>query len=518
VGGRLGRQPVSAGGCEALKIRERLVRVAGGLTLAGIVLILIGGLFLGARIATWRQQDDAEHLQAKRAYLAALREQQPDASRGRGERPNLLIVLFDDLGHGDLAAFGAMGIETPRIDALAAAGLRLDAYYAPSPVCTPSRVAMLTGRYAPRANLNIVAFPTGDPMDWLMRASNVPATRVPEEEILLPEILAAVGYDTAMVGKWHLGDRSPSLPLERGFERFVGALYSNDMTPFAIYRDTEVLYDAPFDQTRMNEVYTRAAIEFLEQPREGPFFLYFAHNFPHVPLHTPESDRGRSQAGLYGDVIEGLDDSVGAILDALARRGELEDTLILLTSDNGPWFEGSPGPVRGRKGQTWEGGMHVPFIAHWPARIEGGRRSSAPVVGVDLVPTLLALLGLPTPPDRVLDGRDVGNHIFDDAPAEDRLVHYFGVSGSFDAIRDTRFKYHRRRGVRAGGGDGYSFSMPWGPWLFDLELDPAESYDVTRTHPEQAERMARIFAAEQAGLAANPRGWRSSKAELRVQP
>jgi arylsulfatase A-like enzyme len=281
------------------------------------------------------------------------------------------------------------------------------------------------------------------------------------------------------------------------------------MTPFAIYRDEEILHDAPFDQTRMNEVYTRAAVEFLEEPREAPFFLYFAHNFPHVPLHTPDSDRGRSGAGLYGDVIEGLDDSVGAILDVLERRGELDDTLILLTSDNGPWFEGSPGPVRGRKGQTWEGGMHVPFIAHWPARIQAGRRSNAPIVGVDLVPTLLALLGLPPPRDRVLDGRDVGGHLFDEAPAENRLVHYFGVAGTFDAIRDARFKYHRRRGVRAGGRDGYSFGQQWGPWLFDLSLDAAESYDVTRTHPEEAARLARLFEAERAERAANPRGWRS---------
>ncbi len=500
-------------GRRALKILGPLVRVAGGLTLAGLLLTLFGALWLGARIATYRQQDDREHIEAKRAYLANLRERQVAPSLARSEapdpRPNILIVLFDDLGHGDLGAYGAKGIETPHIDGLAAAGLRLDAYYAPSPVCTSSRVAMLTGRYAPRANLDIVAFPTGDPMEWIMRASNVPATRVPEEEILLPEILEAAGYDTGMVGKWHLGDRSPSLPRDRGFEYFVGALYSNDMTPFAIYRGEDILHEAPFDQTRMNEVYTQAAIEFLEQPREAPFFLYFAHNFPHVPLHTPESDHGRSEAGLYGDVIEGLDDSVGAILDVLARRGELDETLILLTSDNGPWFEGSPGPVRGRKGQTWEGGMHVPFIAHWPARIQAGRRSSAPIVGVDLVPTLLALLELPSPADRLLDGRDVGGHLFDAAAAEDRLVHYFGVGGTFDAIRDSRFKYHRRRGVRAGGRDGYSFGEQWGPWLFDLELDPAESYDVTRTHPREAERLARIFAAEKAERAANPRGWRS---------
>jgi arylsulfatase A-like enzyme len=490
---------------DAVKALAGLIRIVGTLAFLAVVAGLAGVLFLIVRIATYEQLDDVDHLQAKNEYLQAIRS---GAAGGTDTRPNILIVLFDDLGYGDLGAFGARSIATPHIDGLAQAGLRLENYYAPSPVCTSSRAAMLTGRYAPRAGLNVVAFPSEHPLERGLRASRS-NVRLPAEEILLPEILDAAGFETGMVGKWHLGDHTPSLPNERGFHSYTGALYSNDMTPFAIYRDDEILHEAPFDQTRLNALYTASAVDFLDRDREAPFFFYFAHNFPHIPLFSPDADRGRSGAGLYGDVVEGLDDAVGAMIAALERRGQLDDTLILVTSDNGPWYEGNPGAVRGRKNQTWEGGMRVPFIAHWPARIRPGRSSDAPVVGVDLVPTLLALLDLPAPPDRILDGLDLGAQLMDDAPPIDRLVFYFGMGGGgLDAIRDSRFKYHRRRGVRGGGSDHFSYNTDWGPWLFDLELDPAESYDATRSHPQEAARMARLFAEKEAEIEANPRGWR----------
>jgi arylsulfatase A-like enzyme len=490
-----------------MKILGWLTRLLGIGVLLAVLVALSGVAWFGIRIATYDQVDDLDHLAAKADYLETLRQRTTIGPESPTRRPNILIILFDDLGFGDLGAYGARSIETPHIDGLAANGLRLENYYSPSPVCTSSRAAMLTGRYAPRAGLNIVAFPTGSPVDRFLRANNDPV-RLPAEEILLSEILDAAGYDTGMVGKWHLGDHSPSLPSDRGFHSYLGALFSNDMTPFAIYRDRDILHEAPFDQRRMNEIYTKAAVEFLARDRQAPFFLYYAHNFPHIPLFSPDQDEGRSQAGLYGDVIEGLDDSVGTILELLAERGELEDTLILLTSDNGPWYEGSPGAVRGRKNQTWEGGMRVPFIAHWPGRIAPGHTSDTPIVGVDLVPTILSLLDLPAPPDRELDGIDVAGHFFEAAPIQDRLIHYFGTDGQLDAIRDGRFKYHRRRGVRSVGIDRFSFNVDWGPWLFDLELDPAESYDATRSRPAESERMERRFARELAEIEENPRGWR----------
>lgn len=492
----------------ARRLISLLVRVLGSAVLLALLAALVLALVFALRAVTYESQDDADHVEAKAEYLEALA---ADDGAAEETRPNILLILFDDLGHGDLGAYGADAIATPNIDRLAAGGVRLDDYYAPSAVCTSSRASLLTGRYPDRALLNIVAFPTGHAIDWGMRARGVPAVRLAEEEILLPEILARIGYETGMVGKWHLGDRAPSRPMDRGFDFYVGALYSNDMRPFAIYRGDEIEHEAPFDQTRMKAVYEAAALEFLDRDRDAPFFLYFAHNFPHIPLYTPEEDRGRSDAGLYGDVVEGLDDSVGRLIDLLDRRGELDDTLVIVTSDNGPWYEGSAGLARGRKNQTWEGGMRVPFVAHWPERIARGRESDAPIVGVDLVPTLLALLDVPAPPDRVLDGRDVGAHLFDGRPAEQRYVYYYatGQAGiGLDAVRDARFKYHRRRGVRALGNDRFSILSDHGPWLFDLTKDPNESWDVTRRHPDAAARLAEVFGARQAEDRANPRGWR----------
>lgn len=484
----------------------RLTQILGTLLVLTFVvaaLFLIRGAF---RVLTYEQVDDLVHLEEKSAYLERIAATSSDSS---GARPNILIILFDDLGYSDLGAFGAESISTPRIDRLANEGLRLDAYYAPASVCTPSRAALLTGRYAPRAGLDIVAFPDGHLLSNLMKASNLDI-RLPAEEILLPEILAAAGYRTGMVGKWHLGDQAPSLPTHRGFGSYFGALYSNDMTPFALYAGEEVLHPAPFDQTRLTDAYTRASLEFIDAGEsDTPFFLYYAHNFPHIPLFAPNEDRGRSLGGLYGDVVEGLDDSVGAILDRLEARGELDDTLVLLTSDNGPWYEGDPGATRGRKNQTWDGGMRVPFIAYWPGRIRGGRESDAPVVGVDVVPTLLSILDLPPPSDRVIDGIDITELLVGQRDDLDRTIYYFGTTSSLDAIRDGRFKYHRRRGVRSGGlGDSIDYNLAWGPWLFDLEIDPRESYDVSERHPEDFARLARIFDEKQSEMAENPRGWR----------
>lgn len=495
-----------------MKVLSWTTQVLGGALLLGLIAGLIYALVTVLRIVTYEQVDDEDHLARKAEYLAEIAQSEATTSSlqsGAKKRPNLLVILFDDLGYGDLGAYGAKSIATPRIDQLASEGLRFDNYYAPSSVCTSSRAALLTGRYAPRAGLTVIAFPTGHLIDNFTRASGE-HVRLPAEEILLPEILSAAGYDTGMVGKWHLGDHAPSLPHLRGFDSYFGALFSNDMTPFALYRNEEVAWDAPFDQTELNEVYTEAAIEFLDRDRDAPFFLYYAHNFPHIPLYTPSKDQGRSQAGLYGDVVEGLDDSVGAILDVLERRGQLDNTLVLITSDNGPWYEGNPGAVRGRKNQTWEGGVRVPLIAHWPAEIEAGRNSQVPVVGVDLLPTILSLLDLPTPTDRMLDGVDVAPLLMGENEVEDRLIYYFSANGGgLDAVRDARFKYHRRRGVRTGDwGETFSFRVPQGPWLFDLENDPAESYDATQRYPAVAERMASHFTAKRSEMEDNPRGWR----------
>jgi arylsulfatase A-like enzyme len=249
-----------------------------------LMLLLVVGLgligYAGTIINGYTQSDDEVQLASKEAYLRSI-----VGNAVRQEWPNIVLVLFDDLGYADIGAFGGGAIRTPHLDRLAANGTIYTQYYSPSSVCSPSRAGLLTGRYPPRAGVPEVFHPSngGIGLIYKLLGRNV---RIPVEEILLPEVLQIAGYDTAMVGKWHLGDRSPSLPNDRGFDRFYGALYSNDMEPFALYRNKTVEVDSPVDQTRLHERYTSEVVKFVERQDESPFFLYYSHNFPHEPLHT----------------------------------------------------------------------------------------------------------------------------------------------------------------------------------------------------------------------------------------
>ncbi len=471
-----------------------------------LILVLLTALTLlgyaGTIIYRYQQSDDEVVLQLKEDYLRSI-----IGNSARREWPNIILIVFDDLGYGDFGSFGAAAIESPNIDRLAAGGTRFTQYYSPSPACSPSRAGLLTGRYPPRAGVPHVLFPEQHPISMLqmVTGNNV---RIPAEEILLPEILQLSGFNTGMVGKWHLGDRSPSLPNDLGIDQFFGALYSNSMKPFALYRNERIEVEAPADQERLNERYTREAVGFIESQEDSPFFLYYAHNFPHVPLYSSTEQRGQSRAGLYGDVVEDLDRSVGEVVAALDRKGVLDNTLIMITSDNGPWYQGDPGDRRGRKNQTWEGGMRVPFIAHWPEKIPAGGQQGTPFSGVDILPTLLAMLGIELPADRELDGRDV-TVLFtgegDLAPAP--LYYYNG--DNLEGVRVARFKYLRERGVRAADfGDRLSMRTAKGPWLFDLSLDPGENYDVSTKYPEVMQRLAALLNERDAEMKRNPRGWR----------
>ena len=249
---------------------------------------------------------------------------------------------------------------------------------------------------------------------------------------------------------------------------------------------------------------------FLEASRERPFFLYVAHNFPHEPLHASAEQAGKSPQGLYGDVLADLDASTGAIVDALERLGLAKNTLVLVTSDNGPWFEGSAGALRGRKNETFEGGMRVPLIARWPGRIPAGQRIEDPAAAIDIFPTALGLAGVPLPADRIVDGVDLGPLLFGrqrDLP--ERPVLYYH-DRSLQAVRVGRWKAHRRHGVFGGLAANWPVVplMSKGPWLFDLVRDPDESYDVSAKRPEELERLEAVMSAFESDLATNPRGWR----------
>jgi arylsulfatase A-like enzyme len=473
-----------------------------------ILLLLILALVAAWRVFNAGQADDELHLQAKRDYLHDIAASNTDLAG----MPNIVFILYDDLGYGDLGAgaTGATLIATPNIDTLAANGVMLSDFHSPAPVCTPARAGYLTGRLAPRAGLPNVVFPTGSAKAMLFHTVLGPGgnVRLPAEEITLADLLGAAGYATGMVGKWHLGDRSPSLPNDMGFDSYYGALYSNDMEPFALYSNREIDIPAPVDQRYLTEHYTNAATAFIEEHAGTPFFLYFAHNFPHDPLHVRQERLGRSGGGLFGDVVEEIDDSVGAIVTALQQAGALQNTLIIITSDNGPWYLGNAGDQRGRKGNTFEGGMRVPFIAHWPAQIPAGRVEQAMAMGTDLLPTLLEILDLPPPPDRIIDGRSILGVLKKGGTTPHEFLHYYDGETLF-ATREQRFKYRGPAGVfystdqmPVGG------AIPQKEWLFDLAGDPRESYDTSERHPQALSRLRAAFEAKQAEMAANKRGWK----------
>ncbi|MEZ4333072.1 MAG: sulfatase [Myxococcota bacterium] len=502
-----------------------LLRSLGVLALVGLLLVVGGVVVFVARSLLYTQHDDPGALARKQGELAWMKEQARRGTSPSVRPPNVVLILFDDLGYGDLGAYGSRAVATPQIDALAREGAVFETFYAPAPYCTPSRAGFLTGRWPIRTGLTQVVFPRGDAVDHVQRASGGPI-RLPADEILLPEALEAAGYATGMVGKWHLGDASPSLPNDLGFDAYFGVLHSNDMRPLPLWRDREVVDPDPIDQRQLTPRYTDEAIAFIEGHRDAPFFLYVAHSFPHVPLHATPEQAGRSDAGLYGDVLADLDASVGRLVDALQRLELANETLVLITSDNGPWFQGSPGPVRGRKNDVFEGGMRVPFIAWWPGRI-ASRRVKDIAAGVDVLPTALALAGVPLPRDRTIDGVDLGPLLFaatpdeagtgaDEAPRADAKLPerpIYSLSGdTIAAIRVGRWKLHARHGVFGGAPWSLPFAplFEQGPWLFDLERDPDESYDVHERFAEPFARLDAIRDAFERERIRNPRGFHES--------
>lgn len=457
---------------------------------------------------------DEEHGAEKAAYLESI---QPLRV---GESPNFVVIFFDDLGYGDLSSYGNRLIDTPRIDRLADEGVRMTDFYAASPVCTPSRAALLTGRYPVRSLTHThVFFPDEMPIGTLRRMAGY-SNELPADEITVAEALGAAGYATGMIGKWHLGALPGHWPNDFGFDSYFGVHWSNDMTPLHVYRnaeieiedtrvvenglgafrDEDVVLEEPgdVDQSQLTRLYTDEAIRFIEQHRDEPFFLYLAHTFPHVPHFADPEHAGESDGGIYGDVVEDLDRSTGEIVDAIDRLGLAEETLVVVTSDNGADYGGSPGVLRGRKGETYEGGQRVPFIARWPGRIPPGQTTDAMAMNIDLFPTLLGLAGIALPTDRVIDGRDVRGVWEDGAASPHSFLYYFPTVGSEpDAVRDGRFKY-----LRETGDQGRSK-----PALTRLARD-AESHNLIRRYPEEARRLAEALDGMTSEVDANPRGWK----------
>lgn len=409
-------------------------------------------------------------------------------------KPNIVLIFTDDQGYQDLGCFGSPLIRTPHLDRMAAEGMKFTDFYSANSVCSPSRAALLTGCYPTRVNIPGVLFPR----DHVGLNPN---------ELTLPELLLENGYATACFGKWHLGHKPPFLPTQHGFQEYLGIPYSNDMTIdvtarladdvlfregvtrerlradkprknwVPLMRNQEVI-EYPVDQSRLTQRYTDEALRFIRANQDRPFFLYLPHTMPHIPLFASEAFRGKSPRGLYGDVIEEIDHSTGRILKLLADLNLDERTLVIYTSDNGPWKlsngrGGSASPLRGYKFSTWEGGMRVPCLMRWPTKIPAGSVCHEIAATIDLLPTLVTLAGGKIPTDRVIDGKNIKSLLFSEPGASSPHPYYYYYKGrNLEAVRSGPWKL-RVAGQETG--------------LYHLGNDISESTNLAAMHPERVE-------------------------------
>ncbi len=446
------------------------------------------------------------------ASVASLAAAKDASAADRQNRPNFILVFADDLGYGDLSCYGHPTIRTPNLDRMAQEGMRLTSFYAAASVCSPSRAGLLTGRYPVRCGQpgNLGPGSTGG---------------LPLSEVILPAALKPLGYRTMAIGKWHLGHTPDYVPTARGFDSFYGLPYSNDMIPpwvktdrpLHLYRDTESI-ESPVQQETLTERYTEEAVKFIRRSRGSRFFLYLPHSMPHLPVSTSRRFRGRSRAGLYGDVIETLDWSMGRILATLKQEHLDRRTMVIFTSDNGPWLNlparmlqqgnerwhaGSKGLLRGHKGNTYEGGLRVPGIVRWPGRIPPGQISEDIAATMDLYTTIVQAAGADLPADRTLDGKDLMPFLAGKAPSPRQEFYYFRGS-NLEAVREGKWKLRLSRSMR----DDLEKDDPLTPELFDLDFDPAEQYNLADREPDLVARLEnklREFAAELSAKVVEPR-------------
>jgi arylsulfatase A len=434
---------------------------------------------------------------SRRAFLTSAT---AAAVTAQSRPPNVVLIYADDLGYGDLGSYGSR-LRTPHLDRVAAEGMRFTHHVSANPVCSPSRAALLTGRYPTRMGVPRVFGPKAE-------------TGMAEDETTLAQMLKRLDYRTCCVGKWHLGHLPRYLPTVRGFDSYFGIPYSNDMSPRLLMRDTEIVEETATLET-LTPRYTERSVRFIEESKDRPFFLYLAHTYPHIPLAASERFRGKSPLGLYGDVIEELDWSVGEILAALRRSGQDRNTILLFSSDNGPWYEGSPGRLRGRKGMTWEGGVRVPFLARFPGRIPAGRACDALTSMMDLVPSVAALTGAPRP-DRPFDGLDIVALLEGKRTGIEREPLLYFWADDVLAARWGRWKLHIARPNAAtyspAPAAGRVILTLAAPELYDLANDPDESFDVAAGNPEVVRRIRESVDRQ---LESFPADVRSSNAELR---
>ncbi|WP_051287136.1 sulfatase family protein [Algoriphagus mannitolivorans] len=437
------------------------------------------------------------------------------------DKMNFIIIFADDLGYGDLSSFGNPSILTPNLDRMAMEGQKWTNFYVGASVCTPSRAALMTGRLPIRNGMmsspNRVLYPNS-------------ANGLPESEITLAEQLKKAGYKTGMVGKWHLGHKEPYLPTNHGFDSYYGIPYSNDMditrklTPgngywelwtklydqlsiedfnVPLLRGTEII-ERPANQHTISERYTDESIAFIRKNKDHPFFLYLAHNFPHVPLFTNERFKGSSKGGLYGDVVEEMDYQVGRILEALKEEGLDKNTLVVFTSDNGPWLPteisgGTAGQLRDGKGTTWEGGMREPTIFWAPGNIKPGVITDLGTT-MDLFTTFSRIAGQELPKDRELDGYDLSGVLFNKESSPRKEVYYYRERELY-AVRLGSFKAHF---ITKGGYGKVEKLYHEVPLLYNVDQDPSERFNIAEAHPEIIEKIKALVKEHESKMVKMP--------------
>ena len=439
------------------------------------------------------------------------------------ERPNVVLIFTDDQGYGDVGCFGAEGFQTPNLDRMAEEGMKFTDFYVNCPVCSGSRAALMTGCHYPRVSMSPVLFPGAK-------------IGLHPNEITLAEVLKPRGYATACIGKWHLGHLPPFLPTRQGFDYYFGIPYSNDMTidPTAklaadvklregitaerirsekpvrnkvpLMRGEEVI-EYPVDQATLTRRYTEEAVRFIREHREGPFLVYLPHTMCHVPLYASPEFRGRTKRGLFGDVIEELDWSVGEILRTLKELDLDEETLVIFTTDNGA-ASGSSKPLRAKKGSLYDGGIRVPCVMRWPGKIPAGKVCSEVAATIDVLPTIAHLVEEKVPEDRVIDGKNIWPLMQGTPGATSPHEAYILIHGGRAAVRSGKWKFYpwpegaarRRRGQPAK-------PQPQGPpvQLYDLATDISETNNVAEKHPDVVTRLQELVGAHREDLQKNRR-------------
>jgi arylsulfatase A-like enzyme len=429
--------------------------------------------------------------------------------------PNFIVILTDDMGYGDLSCYGATQYQTPNLDRLASQGMRFTNFYAVQAVCSASRAGILSGCYPNRLGISGALFPAAE------------IGLNPKEEII-PEVLKKQHYKTAAIGKWHLGDAKQFLPLQQGFDQYLGLPYSNDMWPvnydgtpvtpenhqrpgdyplLPLIRDNEKIREIRNldDMAELTTLYTEEAVKFIRENKDQPFFLYMAHSMPHVPIAASGKFKGKSSQGLYGDVLMEIDWSVGQVLKTLEEIGQVDNTLVIFTSDNGPWINygnhaGSTGGLREGKGTSFEGGQREPCLMWWPGMIPAGTICNKLSCTIDILPTLAEITNSPLP-EKKIDGVSILSLLkgTPDANPRDHLYYYY-KENSLEAVRKGNWKLVFPHNIRSyegsmPGQDGYPGKIKQIDFqlaLYDLRRDPGERYDVKNQYPEIMKELSKL--------------------------